>query len=125
MVWDDHDIRDGWGSSAADSPTLLAKHPRGDAIFRKSTAFFEDARDVYWHFQACHNPTHVPGEAPPNIVNLPPLPGERRAMPFAFRCGRLVVLVLDAAARDVFRPAPSSPCSARTSGRSSTPRWKP
>ena len=56
MIWDDHDIRDGWGSSAADSPTLLAKHPRGEAIFRKSTAFFEDARDVYWHFQGCHNP---------------------------------------------------------------------
>ena len=46
MVWDDHDIRDGWGSLASDSPTLAAKHARGAEIFRKSTAFFEDTRDV-------------------------------------------------------------------------------
>ena len=24
MVWDDHDIRDGWGSLASDSPTMAA-----------------------------------------------------------------------------------------------------
>lgn len=110
MVWDDHDIRDGWGSVASDSPTLLARYPRGKAIFDKANAFFEDCRDVYWHFQACHNPMFVPGETPPNIVTGPPSPGERRAMPFAFRCGRLVVLVLDSrGARDVFRPAPEMP----------------
>jgi len=110
MMWDDHDIRDGWGSMASDSRTLLAKYPRGKEIFTKHNAFFEDCRDVYWHFQGCHNPTQVPDETPPNLVNLPPLPGERRAMPFAFRCGRLVVLVLDArGARDLFRPAAEFP----------------
>ena len=31
MVWDDHDIRDGWGSSAGDSPTLAAQHPAGES----------------------------------------------------------------------------------------------
>ena len=60
MVWDDHDIRDGWGSLASDSPTMAALHARGAEIFRKSTAFFEDARDVYWHFQGCRNP--LPGD---------------------------------------------------------------
>jgi hypothetical protein len=110
MVWDDHDIRDGWGSVASDSPTLLARYPRGREIFDRHNAFFEDCRDVYWHFQACHNPLFAPGETPPNIVTGPPSPGERRAMPFAFRCGRLVVLVLDSrGARDVFRPAPELP----------------
>lgn len=110
MVWDDHDIRDGWGSVASDSPTLLARYPRGKEIYAKHNAFFEDCRDVYWHFQACHNPTFVPGEVPPNIVTGPPSSGERRAMPFAFRCGRLVVVVLDSrGARDVFRPAPELP----------------
>jgi hypothetical protein len=106
MIWDDHDIRDGWGSSAADSPTLLAKHPRGEAIFRKSTAFFEDARDVYWHFQGCHNPvpTAVFDPALPNYIAGPVERGRRRAMPFVFRCGRLVVLVLDSRGeRDAFR----------------------
>lgn len=104
MVWDDHDIRDGWGSVASDSPTLLARYPRGKEIFQKHNAFFEDCRDAYWHFQACHNPLFIAGETPPNVVEGPPLPGERRAMPFAFRCGRLVVLVLDSrGARDVFR----------------------
>lgn len=106
MMWDDHDIRDGWGSSAGDSPTLLAKYPRGEEIFLKCNAFFEDARDVYWHFQGCHNP--LPGDiadpALPNYIGGPPPHGQRRAMPFAFRCGRLVVLVLDSRGdRDAFR----------------------
>ena len=68
-------------------------------------AYFKDCRDVYWHFQGCHNP------APADTVNvlLPnyfegPPQGARRAMPYAFRCGRLVVLVLDSRGeRDVFR----------------------
>lgn len=106
MVWDDHDIRDGWGSSAADSPTLAARHPRGARILQRSVAYFEDARDVYWHFQRCRDP--LPGEVTdpslPNYVGGPPPRGLRRAMPFAFRCGRLAVLVLDSRGeRDVFR----------------------
>ena len=114
MMWDDHDVRDGWGSSAADSPTLAEKHPRGAEIFRKSTAYFEDARDVYWHFQGCHNPLKgdfrdpsfptLPDPALPNYIEGPPAHGERRALPFVFRCGRLVVLMLDSRGeRDVFR----------------------
>lgn len=93
MMWDDHDIRDGWGSLASDSETLVQKYPRGNDIFLKSRIFFEDARDVYWHFQACHNPP-----------NQPPIHGERRAMPCVFQCGRLKVLMLDSRGeRDVFR----------------------
>jgi hypothetical protein len=106
MVWDDHDARDGWGSSAGDSPTLLARHPRGEEIFRKSTAYFEDARDVYWHFQGCHNPVPqgVVDPVLPNYIDGPVERGRRRAMPFVFRCGRLVVLVLDSRGeRDAFR----------------------
>jgi hypothetical protein len=106
MIWDDHDIYDGWGSSAGNSPTLVAKHPKGAEIFAALNAYFEDARDVYWHFQGCHNPQ--PGDiadpAFPNYVGAPPLHGTRRAMPFVFRCGRLAVLVLDSRGdRDVFR----------------------
>lgn len=104
MMWDDHEIRDGWGSLASDSPTMVAKHPRGAEIFRKCNAYFEDCRDAYWHFQACHNPVALPVQSLPNYVGAAPLPGQRRAMPYAFRCGRLVVLVLDSrGARDVFR----------------------
>lgn len=103
MMWDDHDIRDGWGSAASDSPTLALQYPRGAEIFRRSNAFFEDARDVYWHFQGCHNPLPEPGQLLPNYVDGPPHSG-RGAMPYAFRCGRLVVLVLDSRGeRDVFR----------------------
>jgi hypothetical protein len=114
MVWDDHDIRDGWGSLASDSPTQAALHARGAEIFRKSTAFFEDARDVYWHFQGCRNP--LPGDyrdpllptqpdpAFPNYIGGPLPRGLRLGMPFVFRCGRLMVLVLDSRGeRDVFR----------------------
>lgn len=114
MVWDDHDIRDGWGSLASDSPTLAAKYTRGAKIFARSTAYFEDARDVYWHFQGCHNP--LPGDhanpfAPlqpdpafPNYVAAPIPRGVRVGMPFVFRCARLLVMVLDSRGeRDVFR----------------------
>jgi hypothetical protein len=106
MMWDDHDIRDGWGSSAADSPTLLARYPRGSSIFEKSVAYFEDARDVYWHFQGCHNPLPTNPVDPllPNYIAGPAGPGARRAMPFVFRVGRMVVLVLDSRGeRDTFR----------------------
>jgi hypothetical protein len=114
MMWDDHDICDGWGSRAADSPTLVEKHPKGADIFRKSIAYFEDARDVYFHFQACHNPLQgdirdptFPAQADPafpNYIRAAPARGVRRAMPFVFRCGRLAVLVLDSRGdRDVFR----------------------
>jgi hypothetical protein len=105
MLWDDHDIRDGWGSDASDSPTLAAKYPRGRKIFETSQAYFKDCRDAYWHFQACHNPRPRDGVDPalPNYVDEPP-PSERQAMPYAFRCGRLVVLMLDSRGeRDVFR----------------------
>jgi hypothetical protein len=106
MMWDDHDIRDGWGSMAQDSPTLAARFPRGRKIFEKFNSYFEDCRDVYWHFQGCHNPL------PPDTVNVslpnyfagPPLHGSREAMPYAFRCGRTVLLVLDSRGkRDIFR----------------------
>ena len=93
MIGDDHDIRDGWGSFAADSPTLAAKYPRGTKIFEKHNNFFLDAQDVYWHFQMAHNP------APSISIN-----GDRFAMPYAFQCGRLLVLVTDARGeRDLWR----------------------
>lgn len=89
MLWSDHEVRDGWGSWASDSPTLQQKYPRGAKIAEQYNRFFEDARDLYWHFQACHNPP------PPAYVSTPPRHGERQAMPFSFQCGRLRVLMLD------------------------------
>jgi hypothetical protein len=106
MMWDDHDIRDGWGSSPADSETMVAKYKRGRRIFEKCKAYFLDCRDAYWHFQACHNPRPSDGFDPalPNYIDGPPQSPLRLAMPYAFRCGRLVVLMLDSRGeRDVFR----------------------
>ena len=105
MVWDDHDNRDGWGSVASDSPTLVARHPRGAAMFADVTGHFEDCRDAYWHFQACRNPTaDDPVLHFPNYIAAPPAPGQRQAMPFAFRCGRVAVVVIESRGeRDVFR----------------------
>jgi hypothetical protein len=97
MMWDDHEIKNGWGSFAADSPTLAAQYPKGAAVAAEFNAFFEDARDVYWHFEACRNPP------PPASLSFP-TPGARKGIPFIFRCGRLVVLVLDdRGARDLWR----------------------
>lgn len=93
MIWDDHEIRDGWGSWAPDSPTMAARYRRGRKIFRRHDAFFKDARDVYLHFQMAHNPP----------VDLP-VATERKAMPIVMRCGRLLLLALDSRGdRDVFR----------------------
>jgi hypothetical protein len=99
MMWDDHEIRDGWGSLASDSPTMAARHPPGRFIFEACDAYFRDARDVYWHFQACHN-----APLPPPFTG-PPFAG-RQALPCVFTCGRVLVLMLDSRGdRDVFRPA--------------------
>lgn len=106
MMWDDHDIRDGWGSMAPDSPTLAERFPRGRKIFEQFNAYFEDCRDVYWHFQGCHNPLPLDTSnvGLPNYFAGPPVHGSRQAMPYAFRCGRTVFLVLDSRGeRDVFR----------------------
>lgn len=93
MIWDDHDVRDGWGSWAADSPTMAARYPRGGKIFRRHDAFFADARDVYLHFQMSHNPA----------VAWPP-PGLRHAIPIVVRCGRVLVVMLDSRGdRDLWR----------------------
>ena len=98
MIWDDHEIRDGWGSWAEDSPTLARRYPRGAKITDAYERFMMDARDVYWHFQMSRNPQ---GQPQP----LPAEPGTNRfAIPYWFQCGRLAVLVLDGrGARDVFR----------------------
>jgi hypothetical protein len=106
MMWDDHDIRDGWGSAASDSETLVARHPRGKRIFDKCDAYYQDCRDIYWHFQGAHNPRPSDGVDPalPNYIDGPPASTARYAMPFAFRCGRMVVLMLDSRGdRDGFR----------------------
>ena len=106
MVWDDHEIRDGFGSLACDSPTLALRFPRGQKMFARSDAYFQDCRDVYWHFQGCHNPLKGETAEPslPNYIVDPPNGGPRRAMPFVFRCGRVLVLVLESRTeRDVFR----------------------
>jgi hypothetical protein len=93
MTWDDHDVRNGWGSFAPDSPTLAAHWPRGAAVAALHQRFFGDARDVYYHFQACRNPSSLPGPSD-------------EARPFAFRCGPLLVVVLDLRSkRDFARPS--------------------
>jgi hypothetical protein len=96
MLWSDHEIRDGWGSWASDSPTLQAKYPKGAEIAAQYNAYFEDARKVYWHFQMCHN------LATP--VADPYVPGTRTAIPVQFQCGRLSVVMLDdRGERDLWR----------------------
>ncbi|HEX4766282.1 MAG TPA: alkaline phosphatase D family protein, partial [Lichenihabitans sp.] len=99
MMWDDHEIRNGWGSDPGDSPTLACRYPRGRQISAQYEAFFEDARQVYWHFQHVRNPA-TPGLDGAAFLE----PGTRHAMPFAFACGATRLLILDnRGARDVWR----------------------
>lgn len=89
MTWDDHDIRDGWGSFAADSRYLAEQHPQAQPIHERYDAFFRDAADAFEHFQAC----------------LAPSAGLTGSRPFALRCGRLLVVVPDLRSqRDFARP---------------------
>jgi alkaline phosphatase D len=44
MIWDDHEITNGWGSNKEHSQEVKYKR------------VFEDARQVYHEFQHCHNP---------------------------------------------------------------------
>lgn len=114
MIWDDHDIRDGWGSFAPDSPTLLeafGKRKSTRDIYDRYNAYFEDARTIFWHFQMVHNPPYGQNTVLPtqeleseNLVASPPSLGERKAMPFVFRCGNAAVIVLDSRGeRDIWR----------------------
>lgn len=99
MMWDDHEIRNGWGSDPGDSPTLARRYPSGRPISARYEAFFEDARQVYWHFQHVRNPAN-PGIDGAAFLTL----GTRRAMPFVFAFGATTFLVLDnRGARDVWR----------------------
>jgi len=79
MTWDDHDIRDGWGSFAGDSATLAAEHPDSEHIYRRYRSYFDDCYDAFYHFQAVHNPP------------VAPMAGSK-ALPFVFRAGRLLVV---------------------------------
>jgi len=79
MVWDDHEIRNGWGSLP------------GDARIEKRQQGFAVAREVYWRFQHAHNP--------PSFC----CPDED--LFYAFRHGGAGFLVLDLrGARDAARP---------------------
>jgi hypothetical protein len=72
---------------------MADRYPRGKGIFTRHNAYFQDARDVYWHFQMSHNSQVIA-----------PSPQERKAMPFLIRCGRLLVLMLDSrGTRDIWR----------------------
>jgi hypothetical protein len=104
MMWDDHEIRNGWGSLAHDSPTIAARYPDNAHLHTTYNAVFEDFRTVYWHFQRSHGPT----------LESVPVPGERRAMPVVFRIGRVLVLMIDSRGdRDVFRDEADKPALGR------------
>lgn len=108
MLWDDHEVRDGWGSFAPDSPTLGRRFPLGAPIHATHASYFRDARDVYWHFQMVHNPVAgFDGVASPSLQPVPSPPFAAAAwpaMPYVLRSGPVAVVVVDSrGARDLWR----------------------
>lgn len=103
MMWDDHDIRDGWGSWASESETLKTRYPRGEGIFNFYREYFNDCKDVFWHFQrSSYYPLSAASST--DISSVLPVTPFQGAMPVAFRCGRLAVLILDGRGeRDLWR----------------------
>lgn len=76
MIWDDHEITNGWGSSK--------KHKE-----KRAQDIFLVARKVYEDFQHSHNPT--PLTLPQNHQSTP----GHVPYYYAFRCGPAAFLVLD------------------------------
>ncbi len=100
--------------AAASGPVRHRRRPDALGADRRNAHPCARDGDVYWHFQGCRNP--LPGDhrdptlpsridpAFPNYVDAPIPRGLRVGMPFVFRCGRLLVMVLDSRGdRDVFR----------------------
>jgi len=73
----------------------MKKYSKWEKHGLKYQAYFEDARDLYWHFQLSHGATN----------RLGPIPhGVREAIPYQFQCGRLSVIVTDSRGdRDLWR----------------------
>lgn len=79
MTWDDHEIRNGWGSEAR------------DGVAANRQAAFREVREIYRRFQHAHNP--------------PSFGGGMDDLFYAFRYGDVGFLVLDGrGARDCKRP---------------------
>lgn len=120
MMWDDHEIRDGWGSRPGDTGALLLKYPAGQRIVDLFNAYFMDAREANWHFQRCHGPIgpFLAGLAFPGFANSPnfglwrpgapivsmPAMGRQATTPYWFDVGSTRIVMFDGrGARDFFR----------------------
>lgn len=73
MIWDDHEITNGWGSS----------DEHADSRFQE---IFQIARKVYEEFQHSHNPA---------ALTYPNAPPGHKSYYYAFRYGPVAFLVLD------------------------------
>ncbi|MCT7971676.1 alkaline phosphatase D family protein [Laspinema olomoucense] len=84
MIWDDHEILDGWGSYTPDE--LAGLLDTSWQLRNKSQQLhfaeemFEAARRVYWEYEHCHNPET-------DFVN--------KQFDYGFDCGRCGFYVLD------------------------------
>lgn len=85
MIWDDHDIVDGWGSYQPDELAGLLDtswHLRNQKEqLRLAYEMFQAAKTVYWEYQHSHNPQ--------NLVK------EQEQWDYEFQCGCCAFYVLD------------------------------
>lgn len=74
MIWDDHEIMDGWGSlTAAERKEKLSHLFQDDdheANYQLVMLMFVAASRVYWEYQHCHNPDTNPNTKPVNLSQL-------------------------------------------------------
>lgn len=105
MVWDDHEIGDGWGSF--DDIDSKRKRPIHHEIYEKLKGkrglsqkdatkllrrMFAAAKEAYWEYEHCHNPQTEPQKA--------------ETMHYHFEVGNASFFVLDGrGARDINRSA--------------------
>ena len=91
MIWDDHEIMDGWGSfTRAELGKKLDKHPskaQRKRYLRLIRQMFEAATKTYSEYQHSHNPSTPPGQ-----------------WDYAFTTGPIATYVLDMRGHRKFAP---------------------
>jgi hypothetical protein len=93
MMWDDHDIRDGWGSQDDES------HPSWQDYYKK-------AREAFVAFQAARNPAYKTEASPQTWETLSGGPGptpRKSELSFSFHWGNAEFFVVDGRSDRNFR----------------------
>ena len=94
MVWDDHEIRDGWGSQGDEAGEIPNTHDTPKKPGLKWMEYFAEARKKAWEFEVSRNPNA--GAEQIHRIDVNAYPKNKREMDTAFDWGpRIKVFMMD------------------------------